>query len=43
MSSNLPISVDRFYEYFLSDTAIYSLKDFHSNRGDWDIEVTNWT
>jgi hypothetical protein len=42
MSSNLPISVDRFFEYFFSDQAIYSVRDFHSARGDWEIELSPW-
>jgi hypothetical protein len=34
MNVNLPISVDRFFELFISDQASYSAQNFHETRGD---------
>lgn len=34
MNVNLPITVDKFFELFISDNASYSLFHFHERRGD---------
>ena len=42
MQVNFPISIDKFFEYFLSEDAIYSFVDHRKASGDFETSMTKW-
>lgn len=42
MKANLPVSVDKFFELFMGNDAIFSILDHRKNRGDIDTTISKW-
>lgn len=38
----LPINPKKFFDLFVADDAVFSLKDFCLNREDTEFEITTW-
>lgn len=36
------LSVDDFYNFFIHDTAVFSLSDFHVHGGDTEVQISSW-
>lgn len=42
MKAVFPVTVDRFFELFISDNAVYSLIDHRKLRGDFEHNLSKW-
>ena len=38
----LPLTPQKFFDLFLSESAVFSLAEYCRDRGDTELEVTNW-
>lgn len=39
---SLPITVERFFDLFICEEALYSFKDVYTDHGDEDIVISKW-
>ena len=42
MKATFPVPVDKFFEFFFSDEAIFSLGDHRKTRNDFEVQLGKW-
>jgi hypothetical protein len=42
MKAIFPVSVDKFFEMFIGDEAVYSLADHRKHRQDFETTLSKW-